>query len=104
MARIKKNDTVMVLAGRDRGKTGKVLKILVDKNRAVVEGVNFVKKHIRRTREEQQGGIIQKESSIQLSNLALYCKGCNRATRIGITNLSDGTKARFCKKCNEVIS
>lgn len=104
MARIKKNDTVMVLAGKDKGKSGKVLKILVGKDRAVVEGVNFVKKHIRRTREEQQGGIIQKESPIRLSNLALYCKGCNRATRIGITNLSDGTKARFCKKCNEVIS
>lgn len=92
-----------VIAGRDRGKTGKVLKVFPDENRAIVEGINFVKKAMRRTREEQQGGIIQKEAPITLSNLAIFCKGCNRATRVGITVLSDGTKSRYCKKCNEVI-
>lgn len=104
MARIKKNDTVLVIAGRDKGKKGKVLTVFPGKGRAVVEGVNFVKKHMRRTRDEQQGGIIQKESSIDLSNLALFCKGCNRPTRVGISVLSDGTKARYCKKCKEVVT
>ena len=104
MARIKKNDTVLVIAGRDKGKKGKVLTVFPGKGRAVVEGVNFVKKHMRRTRDEQQGGIIQKESSIDLSNLALFCKGCNRPTKVGISVLSDGTKARYCKKCKEVVT
>ena len=104
MARIKKNDTVMVIAGRDKGKKGKVLTVFPSKGRAMVEGVNFVKKHMRRTREEQQGGIIQKESSINLSNLALFCKGCNRPTRVGINVLSDGIKVRYCKKCKEVVT
>jgi len=103
MARIKKNDTVMVIAGRDKGKKGKVLTVFPSTGRALVEGVNFVKKHMRRTKEDQQGGIIQKESSINLSNLALFCKGCNRPTRVGISVLSDGTKARYCKKCKEVV-
>jgi len=94
----------MVIAGRDKGKKGKVLTVFPSSGRAVVEGVNFAKKHMRRTKEDQQGGIIQKESSINLSNLALLCKGCNRATRVGISVLSDGTKARYCKKCKEVVT
>lgn len=104
MVRIKKNDTVMVRTGRDRGKTGKVLRVFPKEHRAIVEGINFVKKHMRRTREEQQGGIIQKETPINLSNLAIFCKGCNRPTRVGVKMLSDGGKSRYCKKCNEVIS
>lgn len=103
MAKIRKNDTVMVIAGRDKGKTGKVLRVFPEENRAIVEGINFVKKAMRRTREEQQGGIIQKEASMNLSNLALFCKGCNRPTRVGTTVLSDGTKSRYCRKCNEVV-
>jgi len=104
MSKIRKDDTVMVLAGKDRGKTGKVLRIFPERERAIVEGVNFVKKHMRRTREDQQGGVIQRESTINISNLAIFCKGCNRAARIGVTLLADGTKSRYCKKCNEVIS
>ena len=103
MAKIKKNDTVFVLAGRDRGKTGKVLAVLPNRERAIVEGVNFVKKHARRTRDDQQGGIIQKEASIQMSNLALFCKGCNRPTKLGFNILKDGTKTRFCRRCKEVF-
>jgi large subunit ribosomal protein L24 len=104
MTKIRKNDTVIVLAGKDRGKSGKVLKVFPGENRAVVEGVNFVKKHMRRTREDQQGGIIQKEALVAISNLAILCKGCNRPTRIGTKTLSDGTKSRYCKKCSEAIS
>ena len=103
MAKFKNNDTVMVLAGRDKGKTGKVLIALPKENRAIVEGVNFIKKHQRRTRENEKGGIVQKESSIHNSNLALFCKGCNRPTRVGFELLKDGTKTRFCKKCKEVF-
>lgn len=103
MAKIRKNDTVLILAGRDRGKSGKVLTVFPKKGRAFVQGINFVKKHARRTREDQQGGIIQKESSIDISNLMLICQKCNRPARIGFTELSDGTKTRICKKCKELI-
>lgn len=103
MSRIKKNDTVVVLAGRDKGKAGKVLAVLPRRESAIVEGVNFVKKHARRTREDEKGGIVTKESTIRLSNLALFCKGCNRQTKIGFDVLKDGTKTRFCKRCKEVL-
>jgi len=101
--KIKKNDTVIALAGRDKGKTGKVLAIIPGKKRAIVEGVNFVKKHARRTREDDKGGIIQKEATVHISNLAVFCKGCNRPTKVGYNVLKDGTKSRFCKKCKEVF-
>lgn len=103
MTKIRKNDTVTVLAGKDKGKTGKVLIAPSADNRAIVEGVNFVKKHVRRTREDEKGGIVQKEASIHVSNLALFCKGCNRPTKVGVNILKDGTKARFCKKCKEIF-
>lgn len=103
MFKIKKNDTVKVISGRDRGKTGRVLKIFPKEHRALVEGINYVKRHTRPTRQDQQGGIITKESPIDISNLLLLCKSCNRPTRVGFTILSDGTKARQCKKCKEII-
>lgn len=103
MNKIKKSDIVYVLAGRDNGKTGKVFKVFPERGRALVEGINYVKKHARKTKQDQQGGIIQKESSIHLSNLALFCKTCNKPARIGVNVLADGTKSRFCKKCKEVI-
>lgn len=103
MSKIKKNDTVVVLAGKDKGKNGKVLHIFPNRQRAIVEGVNMVKKATRKTREDQQGGIIHKESTISLSNLAIFCKGCNRPTKIGNEVLGDGTKTRFCKRCKEVF-
>ncbi|HDP16245.1 MAG TPA: 50S ribosomal protein L24 [Candidatus Omnitrophica bacterium] len=103
MAKIRKDDTVILLAGKDKGKTGKVLTVFPKKGRVLVQGVNFVKKHARRTREDQQGGIIQKESSIAVSNLMAVCQKCGKPTRIGFTVLSDGTKTRICKKCKELI-
>ncbi|MBN2453733.1 MAG: 50S ribosomal protein L24 [Candidatus Omnitrophica bacterium] len=103
MDKIKKNDMVYVLAGRDRGKTGKVFRVMPRKDRALVEGINYIKKHARRNKQDQQGGIVQKESSIHLSNLALYCKGCGKPARVGINVLADGTRSRFCKRCKEAI-
>ena len=103
MDKIRKNDTVKVIAGRDRGKTGRVLRVLASQNKMLVEGINFVKRHTRRTQQDQQGGIVSKESPISVSNLMLQCKSCNRSTKVGITTLTDGTKARFCKKCKEIL-
>lgn len=103
MSKIKKNDMVIVTAGKDKGKTGKVLRRFPKTNKVIVERVNFIKKHLRRTREDQQGGVIQRESPIQISNLAIFCKGCNKPTKVGYNLLKDGTKSRYCKKCNEVF-
>ncbi|MBL7156881.1 MAG: 50S ribosomal protein L24 [Candidatus Omnitrophica bacterium] len=103
MSDITKNDMVSVLAGKDKGKTGKVLFVIPRRQRAIVEGINFVKKHAKRTREDQKGGIVQKEASIHLSNLAIFCKGCNGPTKTGVDILKDGTKTRFCKRCKEVF-
>lgn len=103
MFRAKKDDIVYVISGKDKGKTGKVLKVFPFKNRAIVEGINFAKKHVRRTQEDQKTGVIQIEMPIDLSNLMSYCKRCNRPVRIGITKLKDGTKTRYCRLCKEVI-
>lgn len=104
MAKIKKNDTVKILAGRDSGKTGKVLSVFPKKMKALVQGINMVKKHSRRqSNDQQQGGIVHKESSIDLSNLMVVCQKCSKATRISFNKLSDGTKVRICNKCKEII-
>ena len=103
MARIKKNDTAKVLTGKDRGKTGKVLFVYPKNDRALVQGLNFVKKHTRKTRDDQQGGIVQKESPVHISNLMVICQKCSKPTGISFNRLSDGTKVRLCKKCKELI-
>lgn len=103
MFRIKKNDTVTIIKGKDRGKTGRVMKIFPKEMRAIVEGRNLVKKHVRRTRAEQQVGIIQIESPVHLSNLMPVCPKCNKPTRIGFTIQPDGNKVRTCKKCKEIL-
>lgn len=103
MDKIKKNDSVVMIAGKDKGKIGKVLKIFRAESRVIVEGVNFSKKHAKRTREDQQGGVIHRESPVHISNLLIFCKRCNRGTKVGFSILKDGTKSRFCKKCNEVF-
>jgi len=101
---IKKNDQVQVLTGKDRGKTGKVLKVVPAKNRAIVEGLNFVQKHTRPNPQKNiKGGILPKEASIHLSNLMMVCKRCNKRARVGISVLQDGHKGRVCKKCNELM-
>lgn len=103
MNKIKKHDTVFVLTGKDKGKTGRVFRVYPSTERALVEGINYVKKHMRKSQENPQGGIVQKESSIHLSNLALFCKTCNKGARVGFSTLTDGTKSRYCKRCKEVI-
>lgn len=103
MQKIRRDDTVMALKGKDKGKTGKVLAVLPGRGRAIVEGINFVKKAMRRRREDEQAGVIQKEAAINIANLGLVCRHCNKPVRVGFTVLSDGTKVRICKKCKETI-
>jgi len=103
MQRIKKNDIVKVIAGNSKGKQGKILKILKEKNRAIVEKVNMIKKHTKPSQTNQVGGIVEKEGSINLSNLILVCPNCNVPTRVNFKTLEDGKKVRVCKKCSEII-
>jgi large subunit ribosomal protein L24 len=101
---IKKSDLVYVLSGKDRGKTGKVLKVFLDKDRAVVEGLNNIQKHTRPNPQKNvKGGILPKESPIHISNLMVVCKRCSKHSRIGFNVMPDGHKARVCKTCNELL-
>jgi len=103
LARVKKNDTVMVIAGKEHGKTGKVLRVLPDENRAIVERLNMVKRHTKPRGPQNPGGIVEKEASIHLSNLMPMCERCNAPVRVGTRVLQDGNKARFCRRCNELL-
>jgi large subunit ribosomal protein L24 len=103
MFKIKQGDTVQVIRGDDRGKKGKVLSISPAAKRAIVEGINLVKKHKRKTQADQQGGIVSIETPIALSNLMLFCKHCNRPVRVGIARLKGQVKSRICKSCKEAI-
>ncbi|MEN6449219.1 MAG: 50S ribosomal protein L24 [Thermoguttaceae bacterium] len=96
---IKSNDTVKVISGEDRGTTGKVLRVSRKSGKLVVEGVNRVYKHVKRSQKNPQGGRLSKEMPIDLSNVALVCGKCGAATRLGIRYLPDGSKERYCKKC-----
>ena len=100
---IKKNDTVVVLAGEVKGKTGKVLKVLVEKNRALVEGVNMVSKSTKPSAQNPQGGIVKQEAPIHISNLSLVDPKSGKATRVGIKVTEDGKKVRIAKKSGEEI-
>ena len=93
--KIKKGDTVQVTTGNDAGKTGRIIKVYLDKDRVVVEGVNIVKKHARPTQDNPQGGIIEKESSIHISNIMLVVGG--KPTRVGFKSLENGKKVKFAK-------
>lgn len=99
MGKIRKNDTVEVIAGKDKGKKGKVLHVYPKLGRAIVENINWMKKAKRKTQNDQKGGIIEMEAMISLSNLMLVCKQCNKRTRIKTSFLKDGTKIRECKQC-----
>jgi large subunit ribosomal protein L24 len=102
-AHIRKNDSVMVIAGRERGKTGKVLRLIPDANRAIVERVNMVKRHVRPRGPQQTGGILEKEASLHISNLMIMCDKCNAPVRIGWKVLADGQKVRVCRRCGETL-
>ena len=101
-ARIRKGDEVIVTSGRDKGKKGSVLKVLTDQDRVLVQGVHMVKRHQRQTQTEQ-GGIVEKEASIHVSNVALLDPDGGEATRVGFRSLEDGRKVRYAKRSGEVI-
>ena len=103
MSHVRRGDTVAVIAGKERGKRGKVLRVLTGDGRVVVEKVNVVKKHQRPTQKLRQGGIIERESALDLSNVLLVCGRCDRPVRIGIKELADGRKVRVCKRCGEPL-
>lgn len=100
---VKKDDMVMVTAGKERGKTGKVIKVFLAKGRLIVENLNVVKRHSRATRANPQGGIVEKEAALDASNVMLLCGACGKPTRTGKRALENGAKVRFCKKCNEIV-
>ncbi len=102
MAKIKRDDLVLVIAGKDKGRRGKVLRVFPRRNRVMVDKVNVVKRHQRPT-QTSQGGIIEKESPIHISNVMLICPKCGEPTRVGYRFLQDGRKVRSCKKCGEII-
>jgi large subunit ribosomal protein L24 len=102
-AKIRKNDEVQVLTGKDRGRRGPVRSVLPKDGRALVTGINMVKRHRRSTNPQQPSGIIDMEAPIALSNLAVVCKSCGKAVRVGFRLLEDDRKVRFCKQCNEAI-
>jgi len=101
--RIKKNDTVLVIAGKDKGKKGKVRFAYPDKERVLVEGVNFIKRHTRARGQVRQAGIIEREAPINVSDVMLLCSRCNHPARIGYRFLEDKRKVRYCRACKEVI-
>ena len=103
IARVRKGDTVIVVAGKERGKRGRVLRVIPEKGRVVVERINMVKKHQRPTQRVRQGGIIEREGAIHLSNVMLVDPGSGKPSRSGVRMLGDGKKARVAKKSGEII-
>lgn len=100
---IKKNDIVMVMKGREKGKTGKVLRVLTESEKAIVEKLNFIKRHAKPSQQMRQGGIVEKEAPLPLSNLMIMCQKCNKPVRTGAKALEDGKKARVCRKCGDIL-
>lgn len=102
--KIRKDDMVLVIAGKDKGKKGKVRQSFPKRDRVVVEGINVAKRHMKPRGRARQAGIIEREVPIQVSNVMLLCTKCDRPTRIGFRFLEDGSKVRYCHRCKEVIS
>ena len=101
---IRKNDTVEVIAGKDRGKRGKVLRVIPTRDRAIVERVNVIKRHTRPNPQQNiKGGVVEREASLHVSNLMVVCPECNKSTRVRHKLLSDGRKTRTCTACDGVI-
>ena len=101
---VRKNDNVVVITGKDRGKRGRVLKVLPAKNRVVVEGVNIIKRHTKPNPGKQiKGGVVEREAPLHASNVQVVCPECGAATRIGHKILGDGRKVRICRKCEGVV-
>jgi len=100
---IKKNDTVLVITGREKGKKGRVISLYPSEDMLLIERTNIIKRHMKPSKKYTQGGIIEKEAPLHISNVMLICPKCGKPTRIGNTVLSDGKKARACKKCKEIM-
>ncbi len=100
---IRKNDSVMVISGKERGKTGKVLRVLPEKDALIIERVNLVKRHSKPRGPQQPGGIVEKEAAIQASNIMIMCDKCNAPVRIGHKQLGDSEKVRICRRCEEPL-
>jgi len=101
---VRKNDNVIVITGRDRGKRGRVLRVLPDKTRVIIEGVNFIKRHTKANPQKNvKGGIVEREASVHASNVQIVCPECGKPTRAGARRLDDGTRVRVCRKCEGVI-
>ena len=100
---LKKDDQVEVITGKDKGRVGKVLRILKDKNKVIVERINMIKRHTKPNEMNQQGQIVEKEAPMHVSNVQIICSECTKTGRIGKKILEDGTKVRFCKHCGESV-
>jgi len=100
---IKKNDKVTILSGKEQGKIGNVLKVDIENERAIVEKINIVKRHTKPSAANAQGGILEMEASIHISNLMIICNKCAEPTKIGKRTLDDGSRVRICKKCSEIL-
>jgi len=100
---IKKEDTVLVIAGREKGKKGRVLSVMPTKSSLIIEKINLIKRHMKPNRKYAQGGIIEREAPVHMSNVILVCPKCNKSTRIANLLMENGKKVRTCKKCKEVI-
>jgi len=103
MNKIKRDDTVIVISGKDKGKKSKVLRVIPKDKKVIVDNVNVVKKHQRPTQKMREGGIIEQPSPIDISNVMLVCPNCDQKTRVGFKFLEDGSKVRYCKKCGEIV-
>ena len=100
---VKKDDTVLIISGDDRGKSGKVLAVSPKEGKVIVEGLNMVKKHVKPRKMGDQGGIVEAESAIYASKVEVVCPSCKKRTRVGHKLHQDGTKQRICKHCGEVL-
>lgn len=100
---IKKEDSVLVITGKEKGKRGRVIAVMPAKGSLLVERVNMIKRHMKPSRKYQQGGIIEKEAALKLSNVMIVCPKCDKPTRIGNLLLETGVKVRICRKCREVM-
>jgi len=100
--KLKKNDLVIVSSGTDKGKKGKILSIIPKDGKVLVEGINIRTMHLKAKKQGQESGIIKREKPINIAKVSLYCEKCEKGVRLGIKVEADGTKNRFCKKCNEI--
>ncbi|MFH0812359.1 MAG: 50S ribosomal protein L24 [Pseudomonadota bacterium] len=100
---VKKNDQVMIITGKEKGKIGKILTVIPQKDRVIVEKANMIKRHVRPGVKHRQGGIIEREGPIHISNVMVLCTKCNKPSRIGKKKLDEGKTVRICRKCGEIL-